>query len=432
MADRTPAPDIAPPPDAAPSKEQPKGQDAPRIILPSREEPPDRGFLREHPIKSAIGFIVLVGLIVGGFLFWNYSQTFESTDDAFIDGHTNYISPRISGTISNVLVVENQFVKEGEVLAVIDPADYQVAFERAQADVSQAQAQIRSENPAVPITNTTSQSSITSTEADISNALAAIASSEHDRDADLARLRESQANSAKAQADLARYKTLVAKEEVSREEYDQKVAAAEAAAAQVQSLQSMAESASRIIDQRRAALQSVQIKLQQVRSNAPQELEIRRAAVQSAQATAQAAKAQVDQALLNLKYTKILAPVSGVIGRKSVEVGQRVQPGQQLLVIIPLDDIWVTANFKESQIRRMRPGLSVKIHVDAFDKDYEGAIESLPAATGAKFSLLPPENATGNFVKVVQRLPVRIRFKDGQDPERRLRPGMSVEPKVFL
>ena len=375
---------------------------------------------------------MLVALIVGGFLFWNYSQTFESTDDAFIDGHTNYISPRISGTVTNVRVVENQFVKEGQVLAEIDPSDYQVAFERAQADVAQAQAQIRSESPAVPITATTSQSSITSTEADISNAQAAIAAAERDRDADLARLREAQANSAKAQADLARYKILVAKEEVSREEYDQKVAAAEAQDAMIQSMQSMAEAAGKIIEQRRAALSSVEIKLQQVRSTAPQELEIRRASVQSAQADAQAAKAQVDQALLNLKYTKILAPVSGVIGRKSVEVGMRVQPGQQLLVIVPLDDIWITANFKESQIRRMHPGQSVKIHVDAFDKDYDGYVESLPAATGAKFSVLPPENATGNFVKVVQRLPVRIRFKEGQDPEKRLRPGMSVEPKVFL
>jgi membrane fusion protein (multidrug efflux system) len=426
MADQTQAPE-APPSDSAP-----KQQNAQRPATKQTEEAPSRGFLREHPIKAAIGVLVLIAACVGGFLFWNYSQTFESTDDAFIDGHTNYISPRISGTITNVMVVENQFVKEGQVLAEIDPSDYQVAFERAQADVAQAQAQVRSESPAVPITATNNQSSITSTEADINNALAAVSSAERDRDADLARLRESQANSAKAQADLARYKTLVAKEEVSREEYDQKVAAAEAAEAQVQSLQSMAESTAKIIEQRRAALESVQIKLQQVRSTAPQQMEIRRAAVQSAQASAQAAKAQVDQTLLNLKYTKILAPVSGIVGRKSLEVGQRVQPGQQLLVIIPLDDIWVTANFKESQIRRMRPGLTVKIHVDAFDKDYEGTVESLPAATGAKFSVLPPENATGNFVKVVQRLPVRIRFKQGEDQERRLRPGMSVEPKVFL
>jgi membrane fusion protein (multidrug efflux system) len=416
MADRTQAPDVAP--DRAPLK--------------TREQDVERGFLREHPIKTLLGLIVLAGLIVGGFLFWNYSQTFESTDDAFIDGHTNYISPRISGTISNVLVVENQFVKAGQMLAEIDPSDYQVAYERARADVAQAQAQIRSQSPAVPITATTNQSSITSTEADISNALAGIASAERDRDADLARLRESQANSAKAQSDLSRYKTLVAKEEVSREEYDQKVAAAEAAAAEVQSLESMAESAAKVIEQRRFALSSVETKLQQVRSNGPQELEIRRAGVQSAQATAQAAKAQVDQALLNLKYTKILAPVSGVIGRKALEPGMRVQPGQQLMVIIPLDELWVTANFKESQIRRMHPGQSVKIHVDAFDKDYEGTLDSFPAATGAKFSLLPPENATGNFVKVVQRLPVKIRFKEGQDSEKRLRPGMSVEPKVFL
>ena len=225
---------------------------------------------------------------------------------------------------------------------------------------------------------------------------------------------------------------LVGKEEVSQQDYDDKVAAAVASNAQVQSLQSMAEASTKVVDQRRAALNRCSVKLQQVRTNAPQEMEIRKAAVQSAQATALAAKAQVDQARLNLQYTQILAPVSGMVGRKMLEVGMRVQPSQQLLVIVPLDDIWITANFKESQIRRMHPGQTVKIHVDAFDKDYDGTVESLPAATGAKFSLLPPENATGNFVKVVQRLPVRIRFKPGEDPEQRLRPGMSVEPKVIL
>jgi membrane fusion protein (multidrug efflux system) len=430
MADQTQTPEA--PPQQGEQPKQPAPPGPPKDQRKPADAPPDRGFLREHPIKAAIGVILLIAAVVGGFLYWNYSQTFESTDDAFIDGHTNYISPRIAGTVINVMVTENQFVKEGQVLAEIDPADYQVAYERAQADAAQAQAQIRSQNPAVPIANTTTQSNITSTESDIANAQAAVASAERDRDADLARLREAQANASKAQSDLARYKTLVDKEEVSREEYDAKVAAAEAATAEVQSLQHVAEAASRIIDQRRAALNSVGIKLQQVRSTAPQEVEIRRAAVQSAQASALGAKAQVDQALLNLKYTRILAPVSGIVGRKSLEVGQRVQPGQQLLVIVPLDDIWVTANFKESQIKRMRPGLSVRIHVDAFDRDYDGYIDSLPAATGAKFSILPPENATGNYVKVVQRLPVRIRFKEGQDPDKRLRPGMSVEPKVFL
>jgi membrane fusion protein (multidrug efflux system) len=413
----------------APPKPQ-SGQPAqPKHIDEPQQE---RGFLREHPLKAIFGLLVIAGLIIGGYRFWAYSQTYESTDDAFIDGHTNYIGPRISGTITKVMVVENQFVKEGEVLAEIDPSDYQVSYERAAADVAQAQAQIRSLAPNVPITATTNQSSISATEADISNALAGISSAERDHDADLARLREAQANNTKAQSDLARYKILVDKEEVSQQDYDDKVAVAAASNAQVQSLQAMAESSSKVIEQRRAALTSVQVKLQQVRTNAPQEMDIRRAAVQSAQATAQAAKAQVDQARLNLNYTKILAPVSGVVGRKMLEVGMRVQPGQQLLVIVPLDDIWVTANFKESQIRRMQPGQRVTIHVDAFDKDYDGTVESLPAATGAKFSLLPPENATGNFVKVVQRLPVRIRFKAGEDREQRLRPGMSVEPKVFL
>jgi membrane fusion protein (multidrug efflux system) len=396
------------------------------------EVPPSRGFFREHPIKAVIGLIVLAALFIGGYLFWKYSQTFEDTDDAFIEGHTDYLSPKISGTIVKVNVVENQFVKEGDVIAEIDPADYQVSYERAAADAAEAQAQIKSLTPNVPITVTTNQSSITSTEADLSNAEAGIAAAERDHEADLSRLREARANNAKAKSDMARYKMLVAKEEVSQQDYDDKVTAVEASDAQVQSLQQMAESSAKVIDQKRAALASVQIKLQQVRTNGPQELEIRRAAVQSAEATALAAKAQVDQAKLNLQYTKILAPVNGVIGRKQLELGQRVQPGQQLLAIVPLDDIWVTANFKENQIRNMHPGQKVVIHVDAFDKDYNGYVESLPAASSATFSLLPPENATGNYVKVVQRLPVRIRFNPGEDPDHRLRPGMSVEPKVFL
>jgi membrane fusion protein (multidrug efflux system) len=435
MADRTETPEAPPPTQQpqAPPPEKPKQQEPPRDNRNTAEPPPEsRGFFREHPIKSVIGLLILAALLVGGFLYWNYRQTFEDTDDAFIDGHTNYISPRIAGTVVSVMVQENQFVKEGQVLAEIDPSDYQVAYERAQADAAQAAAQIRSQNPAIPIATTTTQGSITTREADLANAKAAVASAQREREADLARLREAQANLSKAQTDVARYKALVDKEEVSREEYDAKVTTAEAAAAEVQSLEHVAEAASSVIEQRRAAVDAMQSQLQQARSTAPQEVEIRRAAVQSAQASAQAAKAQVDQALLNLKYTRILAPVSGIVGRKQLEVGQRVQPGQQLLVIVPLDDIWVTANFKESQIKRMRPGESVKIHVDAYDRDYEGYVESLPAATGAKFSILPPENATGNYVKVVQRLPVRIRFKPGQDPDKRLRPGMSVEPKVYL
>src|SRR5262249_11992788 len=160
----------------------------------------------------------------------------------------------------------------------------------------------------------------------------------------------------------------------------------------------------------------------QARSNAPQEVAIRRAFVGSRQASVLVAKAAVEQAKLNLDYTRIIAPVRGVVGRKAVEVGMRLQPGQQLMAVVPLEDGWVTANFKETQLRRMRPGQAARIHVDAFDKDYEGYVESLPAATGAKYSILPPENATGNYVKVVQRLPVRLRFKAGQDKEHLLRP----------
>ncbi|MDQ2948148.1 MAG: HlyD family secretion protein, partial [Acidobacteriota bacterium] len=231
---------------------------------------------------------------------------------------------------------------------------------------------------------------------------------------------------------LSRYKQLVAKEEVSREEFDQKVAASQMAVAMVESAREAAGASQKMIDQRKAILLQAQSRLQQARQNAPRQVAIQQANVQSQKAGEQASRAAVNEAQLNLQYTKVIAPVSGLVGRKAVEVGMRVQPGQQLMAIVPLDDVWVTANFKETQLKSVRQGLRTTIHVDALGRDFEGYVESLPAATGSRFSLLPAENATGNYVKVVQRLPVRLRFKPGQDSEHLLRPGMSVEPKIWL
>ena len=382
--------------------------------------------------KAALVLLLLGVLAAGGYRGWLYLQSYESTDDAQIDGPMTTIGPRVAGTVIAVHVSENQSVVPGQTLVELDPRDFAVAVDQAKAMLAQAEAQALTGNPNVQITSTTMATGIATTETDVTNAEAAVAASERDHQADLARLREAESDSAKAQADLARYKMLVAKEEVSREEYDQRAAAAQATAAAVDRYRATAASSQKEIQQRQGAVEQARVRLEQARKNAPLEVAIQRAGLNSRVAGALAARAALEQARLNLEYTKIAAPMGGIVGRKSVEVGMRVQPGQQLMALVPVEDVWVTANFKETQLRYMRPGQKARIHVDTFGRDYDGYVESLPAATGARYSLLPPENATGNYVKVVQRLPVRIRFAPGQDPEHRLRPGMSVEPKVWL
>jgi membrane fusion protein (multidrug efflux system) len=391
-----------------------------------------RGYFREHPFLAIGGLVLLCAILVGVFLWWQYSQTYESTDDAQIDGHINSVSTRIAGTVLSVLVTENQPVKKGQLLVELDSRDYQVNLDKLQANVTQAEAQIRAETPAIPITQTTTQTSIATANAGIANARAQLASAERDHEAQLSRIAQAEANNARAQSDLQRYTVLVNKDEVSRQEYDQILAAAKSAAAAVSAERAAAQALLRTIDQKKAELAQAESEFAQASTNAPRELSIRRANIDLRRAGATAARAAVAEAKLSLDYTKIVAPVDGVIGRKSVEIGSRVQPGQQLLSIVPLNDIWVTANYKENQLANMRVGQKATIHVDAYDRDYDGYVESLPAATAAKFSILPPENASGNYVKVVQRLPVRLRFREGQDSGHRLSPGMSVVSRVWL
>ncbi len=398
--------------------------------------------------RRALLIVAIIGILlaIGGFLYYQYAQTYESTDDASVDAHLNGVSSRVQGTVTAVNTDENQFVSAGQVIAQIDPRDYQVAVEQAKAQLSQSHADIAAEHPNVPITETTSETSIATGQTQIETAQATLAAAEHDLAASQQRLnqaeaqvREAEANNAKAQADLERYRALVEKDEIPHTQFDQIVAAAKAQTAAVDSAkanvatnQASVRSAASTVDQRRSQVAEARTRLAESNRNAPQQLAISRANLQSKQAEANVAKARTDQALLNLSYTNIVSPVSGVVGKRSVEVGSTVQPGQQLFTIAQISDIWVTANFKETQLRRMRPGLRADIHVDAFDQDLHGYVESMPAASGSATSLLPPENATGNFVKVVQRLPVRIRFDKNQSGLDRLRPGMSVEPKVWL
>jgi membrane fusion protein (multidrug efflux system) len=300
----------------------------------------------------------------------------------------------------------------------------------AQSQLAQAQAQNQAERPNIPVTETSTRTAVATAAGDVANAEAAVAAADHNHEAALAKVSESEVNSAKAQADVARYRPLAEKDEVPREQFDQVVANAKALAATVAANQATAKAAAREADQVRAQLTQAQQRAEEARQNAPRQVEMQRANVAVRQAGIQTAQAQVNQARLNLSYVKIVTPVDGIVAKRAVEVGQHVEPGQQVALITQIDDLWVTANFKETQLRRMNAGQSVRLRVDALDRDFDGYIESLPAASGAITSLLPPENATGNFVKVVQRLPVRIRFKPNQNGLDRLRPGMSVEPKV--
>jgi len=387
-----------------------------------------QGRRRTLLFASVLGILVLAGVVA----FWLYSRTYESTDDAQVDGHLNGITARIDGVIKAVHVEENQSIQAGQLVAEMDPRDYEVALEQAQAQFLKAQAELRAENPNIPITQSSSQTSISTSQSEVLNAEAGVAAAERDQAAALSRLQETEANNTKAQGEVGRYKSLVEKEEVSRSQYDQVVATAKALAAAVDSARSSAESAQKVVEQRRAQLDQARSRLAWANVNAPNQVAISRANLQSHQADVQAMKAQVDRAQLDLSYCKIISPVAGVVSKRTADVGEHVSKGQRLITFADLGDLWVTANFKESQLREMRAGQSVTISVDAFDQKYDGYVEAMPGATGSVTSLLPPENATGNYVKVVQRLPVRIRFKPGQQGLDRLRPGMSVVPKVWL
>jgi len=408
----------------------PVRQDDRRQEQNSAEAPPENGQGRRKSIlfASILGVLILIG--AAGF--WIYSRTYESTDDAQVDGHLNGVTARIDGVIKAVYVEENQTIQVGQLVAEMDSRDYQVALEQAQAQFLKAQADLRAENPNIPIIQSSSRTNISTSQSEVSNAEAAVAVAERDQAAALSHLQEAEANNAKAQSDVGRYKALVDKEEVSRSQYDQVVATAKALAAAVDSSRSSAEAAQKVVEQRRAQLDQTRTRLEQANVDAPNQIAISKATLQSHQADVQAMKAAVDRAQLDLSYCRIVSPVAGVVSKRTVDVGEHVSKGQRLVTVADLGDLWVTANFKESQLRKMHTQQSVRISVDAFGQDFDGYIEAMPGATGSITSLLPPENATGNYVKVVKRLPVRIRFKPGQPGLDRLRPGMSVVPKVWL
>jgi membrane fusion protein (multidrug efflux system) len=381
--------------------------------------------------RRAIILVVVAVLVLVAVGIWWRSTYSEDTDDAQVNGHLIQVSSRVAGQVAKVYVDENQLVKAGDVIAELDPSDYQVAVENAQAALASAQANAAAADVNVPITTINTGSNLTSADANLNGSTAGVGQAEKQLDAAHARVAQAQANYTKAQADLERYKPLVEKDVISKQQFDAAVAAADATKAAVADAGANEQAA---VDAVKVALErqaQAQAGLKYAQTG-PQQVAAQSARARQAQAQVAEAQAKLDQAKLNLSYTRIVAPTAGIITRKSVEINQNLAPGQNLLTLVSLEGLWITANFKETQLKHMSAGQDVEIEVDATGKVYHGKVTQIGGATGSVLSLFPPENATGNYVKVVQRVPVRIDFTDlaSEDSRHELRPGLSVEPKV--
>lgn len=410
--------------DRDPHREQPKPPLGTRMRL----------WRRAHPTGTVLLLLAAIALVAGGLILWWYLGTYEDTDDAQIDGHIAALSARVAGTVVAVHVEENQTVMKGDLLVELDPRDYDVALARAQADLLQAQANLEAENPNVPITEISNATQVGTTASDVDNSKAAVDAAQRDYQSGVAKVHAAEATSERAQADLKRNEYLLAQRAITQQKYDEVLATAKAAAADVASARAAARAAQKTIDEQKGRLQQAIFRQGEVVKNAPRQLVIKKASIEAKQAAVKAAEAALARAKLDLEYTRIVAPFDGVVGKRTVEQGQHVQPGEQLLGLVDLNDVWVTANFKETQLRKLQIGQKVRISVDALGKKLDGQVETFAGASGARYSLLPPENATGNYVKVVQRIPVRIDFNDlkKENGDYALRPGFSVTPYVSV
>ena len=395
-----------------------------------RSSPSRERTSRSKRRRNLIILGAVVVLVVGGVLLWRYLSSYESTDDAQADVHLYPVSARISGYVVRVNVGDNQWVEKGTVLVEIDPTDYQIAVAQAQANLANAEATAQSLNITVPITSVNTSSQLKFTASGIEDANAALAAAERQLSAAHSQVEAAEANDVKAQDDLRRYKLLVDKREVSQQIYDQALAAAKASSATVAGAHATELAAQQAVHQAQSRVAQAAANHEYAQTG-PEQVSSTRARVRAAIADVEQKRAQLEQAKLNLSYTKIVAPVSGEVN-KTVVVGLNVQDGQQLLTIVPLDEVWVTANFKETQLKHMQVGQRAEIHVDSTGSNLRGHVDSIAGATGPLFSLLPPENATGNYVKIVQRVPVKIVLEPGENRDRRLRPVMNVEPDVYL
>jgi len=395
--------------------------------------PEGGGGWRGYPRRAArlrTALILLAVVLIAAFaVYWFRYRPWMSTDDAQVDGHISTVSARVGGYVTQVNVDDNRKVEAGAILVEIDPTGYRIALEKAKAEYADAVASAEAARTGVPIASVTTASQLATARAAVENGRAGVVAAERQLEGAQAREREAEANNVRAQKDLQRYTMLVSRDAVAHQTYDLAVSTAKAAAASLDVARASTHAAGEKVVQARGRLSQTQADLRTA-GTGPRQISITRARADSADAAVKKALTALEQARLNLQYTKVLAPVSGIVGNRTVEVGQNVSPGQTLLSIVQVGDLWVIANFKETQIRGMKPGQRVKIYVDANGRTYEGRVDSIGAASGARFSLFPPENATGNYVKVVQRVPVKIVFENGQDVGQMLRPGMSVEPEV--
>jgi membrane fusion protein (multidrug efflux system) len=382
--------------------------------------------------RMVIGGLAVV-LAAGAATAWGiYSSRYESTDDAQVDGHLNVVSSRISGTAAAVYVTDNQVVEPGQPLIDLDTSEQQVAYAQAKAQYDQAVAQLNSQRPNIAITEATNTEAAISSEAQLAKSRAALAAASQDLAGASAKLVEAEAIRFRDDGNLKRYEQLFQAGTISRQDYERTMAAARSSDASSTAAQASVVSAEKLVDERRAEVQAQTAHREQIARTAPGQLSIKQAELATAQANVEAAAAQLQRAALNLSFCHIVSPVGGIVTQRSAEIGNRVSEAQPLMMIVATGDVWVTANFKETQLSRMHSGQSARIHVDALKKEFDGTVEGIPAITGARSSVLPPENATGNYIKVVQRMPVRVRLNANQGSLDRLRPGMSVEAKVWL
>jgi len=401
----------------------------------SIESDPEEGGEAAQPNtrRRAIVLVVVAVLTLVAVGLWWRSTFSEDTDDAQINGHLIQISSRVAGQVAKVYVDENQVVKAGDVIAELDPSDYKIAVENAEAALASAQAAAAAANVNVPITSVNTGSQLSSADANLTGSEAGVQLAEQQLEAAHAQVAQAKAGNTKAQADLERFKPLVEKDVISKQQFDAAVATADAAKAALSSARHSEDAAAEAVNVAKEREKQAEAGLTSAKTG-PDQVAAQKARAQQAEAMVLQVQAQLDMARQNLSYTRIIAPTAGIITRKSVEVNQNVAPGQNLTMLVSLEGLWVTANFKETQLRSMASGQAAEIEVDATGKTYHGKVTQIGGATGSVLSLFPPENATGNYVKVVQRLPVRIDFTDlqNEDPNHQLRPGLSVEPKVTV
>jgi membrane fusion protein (multidrug efflux system) len=395
--------------------------------------PTDRSYAPPRRFKRRRNILILAAIalvLIAAVLLWRHLGSYESTDDAQVDVHLYPVSARVSGHVVQVNVNDNQWVEKGTVLVEIDPKDYEVAVAQAQANLANAEATAQSLNITVPITSVNTSSQLKFAASGIVDANAGEIAAERQVAAAHSQVEAAEANDVKVQDDLHRYKLLVDKKEIAEQLYDQALAAAKSSTATVAAAHANESAAQQFVQQARSRVAQAEANHQYAQTG-PQQVSSTQARVRAAIADVEQKRALLEQAQLNLQYTKIFSPVSGEVN-KSVVVGLNVQEGQQLLTVVPLDEVWITANFKETQLKHMQVGQRAEIHVDSSGRTLKGRVDSIAGATGPLFSLLPPENATGNYVKIVQRIPVKIVLEPGENRDRLLRPGMNVVPDVYL